>query len=99
VTPEGTDLEFGVGDLGDDESPLPIPDPHALITQLDFEMSFVDIGAAMGGDMDSPSVVLRCCHCEGVLLVLTRGRDSHVLGLGRARLVGADRARLTTRSA
>ncbi|HEX7145720.1 MAG TPA: DUF6510 family protein [Gaiellaceae bacterium] len=34
--------------------------------------------------MDAPSVVLRCCHCEGVLLVLTRARDNYVLGLGKA---------------
>lgn len=32
----------------------------------------------------APSVVLRCCHCEGVLLVITRSRGSYVLGLGGA---------------
>jgi hypothetical protein len=27
----------------------------------------------------APGIVLRCCHCENVLLVLTRARDRHVL--------------------
>jgi hypothetical protein len=36
------------------------------------------------GYLDAPGVVLRCCHCEGVLLVLLRARDTYVLGLGKA---------------
>lgn len=31
----------------------------------------------------APSAVLRCCHCENVLLVLSRARDRLILGLGR----------------
>ena len=34
--------------------------------------------------MQAPGVVLRCCHCDGVLFVITRSRGSYVLGLGRA---------------
>jgi hypothetical protein len=29
----------------------------------------------------APGIVLRCCHCEGVLLVITRARHNHVVGL------------------
>lgn len=34
--------------------------------------------------MQAPGVVLRCCHCAGVLFVITQSRGSYVLGLGRA---------------
>ena len=33
--------------------------------------------------MQAPGVVMRCCHCEGVLFVITRSRGSYLLGLGR----------------
>ena len=33
----------------------------------------------------APGVVLRCCHCDEVLLVLTRGPGTHVLGVQGAR--------------
>lgn len=39
--------------------------------------------------MQAPGVVLRCCHCEGVLFVITQSRGSYVLGLGRARWLEA----------
>jgi hypothetical protein len=29
--------------------------------------------------MHAPGIVLRCCHCERVLLVLTHTEDRHVL--------------------
>ncbi len=32
----------------------------------------------------APGAVLRCCHCEEVLFVLTPAGENHVLGLGRA---------------
>ena len=32
----------------------------------------------------APGVVLRCCHCEDVLLVLTQAGENHVLGFGGA---------------
>jgi hypothetical protein len=35
--------------------------------------------------INAPGVVLRCCHCEDVLLVFTRAGENQVLGLGRAR--------------
>ncbi len=35
--------------------------------------------------MRAPGVVLRCCHCEGVLLVLTHAKETILLGLGGAR--------------
>ena len=34
--------------------------------------------------MQAPGVVLRCCHCEGVLFVINQSRGSYVLGLGGA---------------
>lgn len=34
--------------------------------------------------MQAPGVVLRCCHCDAVLFVITQSRGSYVLGLGRA---------------
>jgi Family of unknown function (DUF6510) len=32
----------------------------------------------------APGLVLRCCHCEGVLFVITRSRGGYIFGLGRA---------------
>lgn len=32
----------------------------------------------------APGIVLRCCHCDSVLLVLTRARGNYVLGLAGA---------------
>ena len=33
----------------------------------------------------APGIVLRCRHCEGVLLVMTRGGERHLLGFQGAR--------------
>lgn len=33
--------------------------------------------------MQAPGAVLRCCHCDGVLFVITQSRGSYVLGLGQ----------------
>ena len=35
--------------------------------------------------MQAPGIVLRCCHCEDVLLVLTRAGGSYLLGLHGAK--------------
>jgi hypothetical protein len=35
----------------------------------------------------APGIVLRCRHCEGVLLVMTRGRGRYLLGLGGSRWI------------
>ena len=33
--------------------------------------------------IQAPGIVLRCCHCEGALLVLTRARGKHLVGFGQ----------------
>lgn len=35
--------------------------------------------------MQAPGVVMRCCHCDAVLLVMTRARDTYRFGLGKAK--------------
>ena len=33
----------------------------------------------------APGVVMRCCHCEEVLLVITQRREGYLLGFQRVR--------------
>jgi hypothetical protein len=35
--------------------------------------------------MRAPSVVMRCCHCDGVLLVMTRTERSYIVGIEGSR--------------
>jgi hypothetical protein len=35
--------------------------------------------------MQAPGIVLRCCHCEGVLLVITQRSGSYFLGFDQLR--------------
>jgi hypothetical protein len=35
--------------------------------------------------MDAPGIVVRCCHCEDVLLTITRRDDRFLLGFGGLR--------------
>jgi hypothetical protein len=35
--------------------------------------------------MDAPGIVLRCCHCEDVLLAITRRDGRYLLGFRAAR--------------
>ena len=35
--------------------------------------------------MQAPGVVMRCCHCDTVLLVMTRARDTYRFGPGKAK--------------
>jgi hypothetical protein len=35
--------------------------------------------------MQAPGIVLRCCHCEDVLLVITHRRRSYLLGFHQLR--------------
>lgn len=35
--------------------------------------------------MRAPGIVMRCCHCDSVLLVVTRTGGTYRLGLGRSR--------------
>lgn len=37
--------------------------------------------------MQAPGIVMRCCHCENVLLVVTPAREKYLLGPGRARWI------------
>jgi hypothetical protein len=40
---------------------------------------------AQHGYMQAPGVVLRCCHCDAVLLVLMQQDGKHLLGFERIR--------------
>jgi hypothetical protein len=35
--------------------------------------------------MQAPGIVMRCRHCDSVLLVITRAGDTYRFGLGRAK--------------
>lgn len=52
---------------------------------------FEPIGAEFAY-IQAPGVVLRCRHCEDVLLVLTRTRENHVLGIAGARSLEVSRS-------
>jgi len=35
--------------------------------------------------MRGPGIVMRCCHCDSVLLVVTHTGETHRFGVGRAK--------------